>query len=155
MARGDVPAHLFAHRSSKSDRRHVYGVRNDQREGFMEVDIIITIGIVAVLLFTITQGSRIIRTGSMHKTLRKAIEQGQPLNSDLIEGLDKRAEPGTNDQRIGFVLVAAALALILAGAIQESADDFRDMATAGIFPLFVGGALLLRLWLVRRRGIES
>jgi hypothetical protein len=84
----------------------------------MEVDIIITIGIVAVLLFTIAQGSRIIRTGSMHKTLRKAIEQGQPLSSDLIERLDKRAEPGTNDQRIGFVLVAAALALILAGAIQ-------------------------------------
>ncbi len=120
----------------------------------MEVDIIITIGIVAVLLFTIAQGSRIIRTGAMHKTLRKSIEQGQPLSTDLIERLDKAAEPGAIDQRIGFVLVAAAFALISAGAIQSDVEKFHNMATAGIFPLFVGGALLLRLWLVRRREIE-
>ena len=120
----------------------------------MEVDIIITIGIVAVLLFTIGQGSRIIRTGAMHKTLRKGIEQGQPLNTELIERLEKGPEPGAIDQRIGFVLVAAALALMCAGAIQGDAEKLRNMATAGIFPLFVGGALLLRLWLVRRREIE-
>jgi hypothetical protein len=121
----------------------------------MEVDIIITIGIVAVLLFAIAQGSRIVRMGAMHKTLRKGIEQGQPLSSDLIERLDKGPEPGAIDQRIGFVMVAAALALLSAGAIQSDAEKFRNMATAGIFPLFVGGALLLRLWLVRRRGGES
>ena len=117
----------------------------------MEVDIIITIGIVAVLVFTIAQVSRIVRIGSMHKTLRKGIEQGQPLNTDIIERLDKAPEPGSIDQRIGFILVAAALALLSAGAIQGDAEKFRNMATAGIFPLFVGGALLLRLWLVRRR----
>jgi hypothetical protein len=121
----------------------------------MEVDIIITIGIVAVLLFVIAQGSRIIRTVAMHRTLRKGIEQGQALSTDLVERLDKAPEPGAIDQRLGFVLVAAAFALITAGAIQGDAEKFRNMATAGIFPLFVGAALLLRLWLVRRRGIES
>jgi len=120
----------------------------------MEVDIIITIGIVAVVLFAIAQGSRIIRTGAMHKTLRRSIEQGQPLSSDLVERLDKGSEPGAIDQRIGFVLVAAALALITAGIIQGDAEKIRNMATAGMFPLFVGGALLLRLWLVRRREVE-
>jgi len=121
----------------------------------MEVDIIITIGIAAVLLFAIGQGARIIRTGAVHKTLRKGIEQGQPLNTDIIERLDKEPQPGAIDQRIGFVLVAAALALFSAGAIQGDVEKFRNMATAGIFPLFIGGALLLRLWLVRRGGPES
>ena len=120
----------------------------------MEVDIIITIGIVAVVLFAIMQVSRIIRLGAMHKTLRKGIEQGQPLDTDVIERLDKAPEPGAIDQRIGFVLVAAALALLTAGAIQGDVEKFRNMATAGIFPLFVGAALLLRLWLVQRREID-
>lgn len=120
----------------------------------MEVDIIYGLAIAAVVLFTIAQTSRIIRTGAMHKTLRKGIEQGQPLDTEIIERLDKAPEPGAIDQRIGFVLVAAALALITAGAIQGDLEKFRNMATAGIFPLFVGGALLLRLWLVRRRQVE-
>jgi hypothetical protein len=121
----------------------------------MEVDIIITIGIVAVLLFMIAQGSRIIRTVAMHRTLRKGIEQGQALSTDLVERLDKAPEPGAMDQRLGFLLVAGAFALITAGAIQGRADEFRDMVIAAVFPLFIGAALLLRLWLVRRRGIES
>jgi hypothetical protein len=121
----------------------------------MEVDIVISLGIAAVVLFGIAQLSRIIRSGAMHKTLRKAIEQGQPLSTELVERMDRSPEPGVIDQRIGFVLVAAALALICAGAIQGDVEKLRNMATAGIFPLFVGGALLLRLWLVRRREAES
>lgn len=116
----------------------------------MEVDIIITIGIAAVLLFLIAQVSRIVRTNGMHKTLRKAIEQGQPLEPELIDRFDKVAEPGAIDQRIGFILVAAALALLAAGIVQGDVEKIRNMATAAMFPLFVGSALLIRLWLVRR-----
>ena len=117
----------------------------------MEVDIIISIAVAAVLLFFIAQVARTIRTGATHETLRRAIEQGQPLTPELIDRVDTTPEPGAIDQRIGFVLVAAALALISAGLIQGDGEKLRNMATAGIFPLFVGGALLLRLWLSRRR----
>jgi len=120
----------------------------------MEVDIVISIAVAAVLLFFIGQVARTVRTGGTHKTLRKAIEQGQPLTPELMDRLDATPEPGAIDQRIGFVLVAAAMALISAGAIQGDVEKFRNMATAGIFPLFVGGALLLRLWLTRRREIK-
>ena len=58
----------------------------------MEVDIIISIAIAAVILFTIAQGSRIVRAIAMHKTLRKAIEQGQPLSPETIERLDRYGE---------------------------------------------------------------
>lgn len=116
----------------------------------MEVDIIVAIGIAAVLLFLIAQVSRIVRSNGMHKTLRKAIEQGQPLDPALIDRFDKAAEPGAIDQRIGFVLVAAALALLAAGLIQGDVEKIRNMATAAMFPLFVGSAILIRLRLARR-----
>jgi hypothetical protein len=120
----------------------------------MEVDLVISIAIAAVLSFLIAQVARTLRTAATHKTLRKAVEQGQPLTPELIDRLEAKPEAGAIDQRIGFVLVAAAMALIFAGAIQGDAEKLRNMATAGMFPLFVGGALLLRLWLVRRRKIQ-
>lgn len=116
----------------------------------MEVDIIISIGIAAVLLFTIAQLSRIIRSNAMHKTLRKAIEQGQPLDPELIERLDRTPESGVADQRIGLVLVALALALFAASAMNPGQDNYRQLVTIALFPLFVGAALLARPWLARR-----
>ena len=120
----------------------------------MEVDIIIALSIAVALIFTVAQVTRIIRTGAMHKTLRKGIEQGQPLNVELIERLEKSPAPGAIDQRIGFVLVALALALLTAGLIQGDAEKIRNMATAAMFPLFVGSALLLRLRLANRQQVE-
>jgi len=118
----------------------------------MAVDIIISVGIAAVLLFAISHGSRIIRSGAAHKTLRKAIEQGQPLTPEMIERFEtKRApDPGAADQRIGFVLVAIGLALFGAALLNPG----EELATIALFPLLVGGALLLRLWLASRRQVE-
>jgi len=121
----------------------------------MAVDIIISVGIAAVLLFAVSQGSRIIRSGAAHKTLRKAIEQGQPLTPDMIKRFETKRAPDTGaaDQRIGFVLVAIALALFGA-ALLNPGDSSRDLATIALFPLLVGGALLLRLRLASRRQVE-
>lgn len=120
----------------------------------MEVDIIVAIGIAAVILFFIAQTSRIMRSNAMHKTLRKAIEQGQPLDPALIAQFEQVPEPGVADQRIGFVLVALGLALLVAGAIAAPTGDFQDLAAVSVFPLFVGIALLLRRRLAARRDAE-
>ena len=119
----------------------------------MEVDIIIAIGLAVVALFLIAQVSRILRTRALHATLRKSVESGQVLTPELVENLDRAPEPGAADQRIGFVLIALGLALIVAAAISGS-NDFRDIAAVAIFPLFVGGALLLRLRLAKSRQVE-
>lgn len=122
----------------------------------MEVDIIFAIGLAAVTLFLIAQVARIIRCNAMHRTLRKAIEHGQPLAPELIEQLDRAPAPGVSDQRVAFVLIALALALFAAGAIAGGADsdNFKALAAIALFPLFVGIALLLRLRLAARRGGE-
>ena len=120
----------------------------------MEVDIIISIAIAAVVLFTIAQGSWIVRAIAMHKTLRKAIEQGQALSPETIERLDRTPEPGVADQRIGLVLIAIAIALFIASALNPGQDNWRQLVTIGLFPLLVGGALLARPLLGRRRPAE-
>jgi hypothetical protein len=119
----------------------------------MEVDIIVTIGLAAVALFFIAQISRVLRNRALHATLRKSVESGQPLTPELVENLDRAPEPGSGDQRIGFVLIALGLALVAAGAIAGS-NDLRDMAAVSMFPLFVGAALLLRLKMATKRQVE-
>jgi hypothetical protein len=122
----------------------------------MEVDIVYGLAIAAVVLSVIAQTSRIIRAAAMHKTLRLTIEKGQTLDPELIDGLDKNAEPGSGDQRIGFVLIAIALALFAAAAINNTSEDnLRAMASIAMFPLFVGSALLLRLRFAARNRAES
>lgn len=120
----------------------------------MQVDIIFAIGLAAVALFFIAQVSRVLRNRALHATLRKSVESGQPLTPELIENLDRAPEPGSADQRIGFVLIALGLALIAAAAINGG-SDFRDLVALSMFPLFVGGALLLRLRLAVNRQVES
>lgn len=118
----------------------------------MTADIIISIALCLVIGFLIAQVARIIRTNALHRTLRKAIEAGQPVSAELVEQLDRAPEPGTADQRIGFVLIALSLALMAAAALNPGDDNWRQLLTIALFPLFVGAALLLRLHLARRRG---
>ncbi len=120
----------------------------------MEVDIIVTIAITVGLIFTIAQVSRIIRTKALHETLRQSIEKGQPLTPEILDGMEKAPNTRSIDERIGFVLVAIALTLLAALAIAKS-GDFRDGAAVAMFPLFVGGALLLRLRLAKREKADS
>jgi hypothetical protein len=122
----------------------------------MEVDIIVSIGLAAVALFLIAQVSRVLRSRALHATLRKAVEAGQPLTPELIENFDRAPEPGAADQRIGFVLVALALALFAAAAIDggSGSDSFRELSALAMFPLFVGAALLLRLKLAAKSQVE-
>ena len=117
----------------------------------MEVDIIIGVAIAAVAAFLIAQVSRVIRAVMVHRTLRKGIEHGQPLTADMVDRLDRAPQPGAADQRGGFVLIAIALALICAGLLNPGDNNWLQLLTAALFPLFVGVALLLRLKYGARR----
>lgn len=119
----------------------------------MALDIIVSIGLAVVALFLIAQVARVLRTRTLHATLRKSVESGQPLTPELIDNFEKAPEPGAADQRIGFVLIALGLAVIISAAISGS-NDFRDLAALSTFPLLVGAALLLRLQLAKPRQVD-
>lgn len=56
----------------------------------------------------------------MQETLRKSIEQGQPLPAEIIESLSRSVPPpasASRDIRIGVMLIAAAAGIAGCGAI--------------------------------------
>lgn len=121
----------------------------------MEVDIIITIAIATVFVTFFMQVGRIMRVYAMHKTVREAMSRNSDLTPDLLDRIERDKGTSFGDGRIGIVLVAIAAAIIVFGLIEGDANGIRETLEIAIFPLFVGAALLGRLWYLRRRGEMS
>ena len=109
----------------------------------------LTVGSVLVVI----QLGRLWRAGMLHKTIREAISRDSPAVSEMLAGVDEQQKPaGANDDRTALVLIGLGLALLLFAALQNSEDILRQVGGASVFPIFVGAALLLRQYLVRKRG---
>ena len=121
----------------------------------MEADIVITISLVTAFVMFVNQIGRIIRSNSMHRTVREALTRDSNLTPDLLDKIEQEKNGGFGDTRLGLVLVALAAALLAYGLIQGDADDIRNLASIAMFPLFVGAALLGRIWYLARRGAVS
>lgn len=108
---------------------------------------VLTTGVVLIM----SHIGRLYRTGVQHRTIREAIIRDNESVPALLAGIEE-PQPGTaNDDRTGIVLIALGLALFFFGLIQGDEQDIRNMSGAALFPFFVGGALLLRFWLAKRR----
>src|SRR4051794_31981334 len=116
----------------------------------MEADIagFITIGLVTA--FIAGQLLKTLRTYSAQKTLREAITRGVTITPEMLVEAEKTPEPGANDLRIGFVLIALALAIAVNALMQGSGDSMKEITGISLFPLFVGIALLARVKLARK-----
>jgi len=90
----------------------------------------------------------LLKASMLHRTIREAISRDNPSVPALLKSLE---EPGTdrgsNDDRLGAVLFALGLAVMLFGVVR--ADN--DMGGAGLIPALVGIALLVRYQFAKRR----
>lgn len=120
----------------------------------MEVDIVITISLATAFIVFVTQIGRIIRSNSMHRTIREALSRDSNLTPELLDRIEQDKSQGFGDARIGLVLVALGAALFVFGLVQGGSDA-EDIRKISIFPLFVGAALLGRIWYLGRRGAVS
>lgn len=107
---------------------------------------VLTTGAVLIM----TQLARMIRTGMVHRTVRKAIDRDSPAVAQLLEGVSEEPAP-TSDDRTGLVLIALAAAIFLFGVIQGG-SNVRDFGGIALFPFFVGAALLSRFIYLKRTG---
>ena len=83
-------------------------------------------------------------------TVRAALDSGQPLSPEILEGLTAALYPQKNDLRRGVVLVAIALAFgALAFGVGED-DAFGPLLGVAAFPLFTGIGYLA-LWFFSRQ----
>jgi hypothetical protein len=123
-----------------------------RRAKAMEADIIITIALVGGAVLIFHQLGRIIRASMLHRTVREALSRDGNLAPELLDRIEEQKTSGLGDGRAGLVLVALAAALFAFGLIQGDPEDVRNLASIAVFPLFVGAALLGRIWFLRRRG---
>lgn len=110
---------------------------------------ILTTGAVLIAI----QLSRLMRASMQHKTIREAISRDNASVDALLASLgeEKERPSGTNDDRNGGILVAIGIAMFLYSVIDGSENSIRELGGAAVFPLLIGGALLLRYYLARRR----
>jgi hypothetical protein len=119
-------------------------------------DVFITAALVTGVVLVIVQLGRLLRAHMLHRTIRDAISRDNAAVPELLAGIGEGQSPaGANDDRTAMVLIALGLALLLFSALQGSEDALRTMGGASIFPIFVGIALLIRQYLVRKRGGQA
>lgn len=85
---------------------------------------------------------------SMQETVRHAIDQGQPLPTDMIEALSKditrRLPSRSRDIRAGVIMLALGIGVSLVFLFlgQQVDDDFHGLAALGFIPAALGLAFI-------------
>jgi hypothetical protein len=115
----------------------------------MEYDLLIFAVLTTGAVLIVNQLARIVRTSMMHRTIREAINRDNAAVPALLEGIEEKPAPSSDD-RTGLVLLALGAAVFLFGVIQGDAEDIRNMGGIALFPALVGAALLGRFWYLRR-----
>jgi hypothetical protein len=112
--------------------------------------------IVPIFLFLMIFGICAVVTYFQHRnradlqlTVRAAIESGQPLSAEVLEGLTAALRPQKSDLRRGVVLVTIALGFCaLAFGVGEP-DAFGPLLGVSAFPGLTGLGYI-GLWLLNR-----
>jgi hypothetical protein len=105
------------------------------------------------LLIGFIYSLRVVQAWILHRTLRDAMSRDAALAGTMIDRIAVRDGAGSgtgNDDRTGLVLLALGAA-IAAFALLAGEEPWLKFCLGGaFFPAFIGAALLLRHYLVRR-----
>lgn len=108
---------------------------------------IVSVAIAIIALTGLIQALRLVRLAMLHKTLRRIIDAGLPIDIDLLDralGDRPRVERGLSDLRNGSLLLALALACAFFALVQTDSAIRRMAFGVGAFPLLVGS--LMTVW---------
>lgn len=113
-------------------------------------EMVVTIAIAAALVLGFIHILKLIRTTVVHKTIRKAVET-DPASAEALLSQIAAPEAPANDDRLAIILVAIGVAMAAGSVIAiDDPGMIRAGLAAALFPLLVGAALWLRLFLTRR-----
>ena len=118
-------------------------------------EMIAMIAVVSALALGFIHLLRLVGTLVMHRTIRKAAEKDPTALQPLIAAMISPRDPDGGDSRLSTILVALGIATIVASVIINDPRWMHYALAAAVFPLIVGTALWLRLFLIeraRRRG---
>ena len=118
-------------------------------------EMIVSVALFAAVVLALIHVLRLIGTAILHRTVRRAIDKDPATAEPLIERLAAPPEPQSGDDRLAVVLIAFGIALISASLVIGDTGWMRYGIAAALFPLIIGAALWLRLFVIeraRRRG---
>jgi hypothetical protein len=107
--------------------------------------------VAAIIVLIVNHLARLIQTMMLHRTVRAALNRDSAVGPELLDRLREPKSAFGSDDRLGVILIALSAAMIAFGLLQGSGGASREVASASVFPLFVGVVLVGRHILVRTR----
>ena len=111
-------------------------------ETMVPIVLFLTIGAVIMLNFYFRYRTR----QAIQLTVRTAIEQGQQLTPDVLEGLTSR----NGDLRRGIISITIGVAIAAFGLLLGEEDAVGPLTAISAFPILIGLAYL-GLWFFLKR----
>jgi len=112
-------------------------------------EMVVMVAIVSALVLGFIHLVRLAAILIMHRTVRKVVERDPAKAEAMIAGL--RYPPATSgDDRLSTILIAVGIAMIAASIVINDPAWIHYGVAAALFPLIVGTALWLRLFILER-----
>jgi|SRR6187397_2562259 hypothetical protein len=112
-------------------------------------EMVVMIAVTSAMLLAFIHVLRLITTFLVHRTISKAIDSDPQKADEMIARL---GDPGSSgdDDRFSTILIAVGVAMIAASLVVGDPAWMHYGIAAALFPLLVGTALWLRLFIQRR-----
>ena len=112
-------------------------------------EMVVMIAVTSAMLLAFIHVLRLITTFLVHRTISKAIDHDPQKADEIISRLGDPASGG-DDDRFSTILIAVGIAMIAASVVIGDPGWIHYGVAAALFPLLVGTALWLRLFIQRR-----
>lgn len=112
-------------------------------------EMVVTIAIVSALALSFIHVVRLAGAAIMHKTVRRVVDRNPDSAEAMMAQLGSPPER-SGDDRLATILIAIGIAMIAASAVINDPTWVHYGIAGALFPLIVGAALWLRLFLLER-----
>jgi hypothetical protein len=110
-------------------------------------EMVVMVAIVAALALAFVHLLRLAGMALMHKTIRRVVERDPASAEAMIAQMER---PSGGDDRLSTILIAIGIAMIAASVVVNDPRWIHYGVAAALFPLVVGTALWLRLFMIER-----
>jgi hypothetical protein len=114
-------------------------------------EMIVMVAVVSAVALSFIHVLRLIGTAIHHKTVRRVVDRDPAAAESLISQIGTPAAR-TGDERLSTILIAFGIATIAASIVIGDPDWMHYGVAAALFPLLIGTALWLRLFIAGRMG---
>jgi membrane associated rhomboid family serine protease len=111
---------------------------------------ILLIAVFSAVVLAFINILRLIASAMLHRTIRRALDSDPSRAAPLIERLTAGRSDSGDDSRLSTILVAIGVAMIAASVVIGDQGWMHYGVAAALFPLVVGTALWLRLFILER-----